>query len=57
MTAAAQNNISLAAHWGERAGVRRARSEPSHLTLPLLRNGPLPLPPMGGEGMVASTDR
>ena len=22
-----------------------------HLTLPLLRNGPLPLPPMGGEGL------
>ena len=27
-------------------------SESSHLTLPALRAGPLPLPPMGGEGFV-----
>jgi hypothetical protein len=40
--------ISLSAHWGERAGVRWERSECAHLTLPL--RGPLPLPPMGGEG-------
>ncbi len=40
---------SLSAHWGERAGVRWECEEPAHLTLPL-RNGPLPLPPMGGEG-------
>lgn len=25
-------------------------SEHAHLTLPSLRDGPLPLPPMGGEG-------
>jgi hypothetical protein len=40
--------VSLSAQWGERAGVRWACSESAHLTLPL--RGPLPLPPLGGEG-------
>jgi len=38
----------------ERVGVRWGipeTPEHSHLTLPLLRDGPLPLPPMGGEGL------
>jgi hypothetical protein len=39
---------SLSAHRGERVGVRWACEELAHLTLPL--RGPLPLPPMGGEG-------
>jgi hypothetical protein len=26
--------------------------EAAHLTLPSLHDGPLPLPPMGGEGLV-----
>jgi hypothetical protein len=50
MTLAGVADCPLSAHWGERAGVRWACSERPHLTLPLLRNGPLPLPPMGGEG-------
>jgi hypothetical protein len=41
--------VVLSAHWGERAGVRWEPAESAHLTLPLRR--PLPLPPMGGEGI------
>ncbi len=43
---------SLSAQWGERAGVRWEceASQRAHLTLPSLGDGPLPLPPLGGEG-------
>src|SRR5262249_14825750 len=53
---AAHGLLSLAPRKGERAGVRgsseRARSFPiaETLTLPLLRNGPLPLPPARARG-------
>jgi hypothetical protein len=47
-----RHNCSLSAHWGERAGVRwESAAGATYLTLPSLRDGPLPLPPMGGEGL------
>jgi hypothetical protein len=45
--------LPLCPSGAERAGVRWGlqSADRAHLTLPLLRNGPLPLPPRGGEGI------
>src|SRR6266851_8900212 len=54
-------NIILSPRWPGGEGRVRGADEPvrgaAHLTLPSLREGPLPLPPKGGEGPVPGTQR